>query len=174
MTAATIADSIVPGRRELLRLGAAAGALVLVLTVILAVNVSPRLDLQAGDLAPTDIRAPKALTFTNPILTSEAELAARAAVDPQYDYTTAGAIATSTQQLALFTSRVRPIDSAFDPTTTDAERQRILNEALPDLSDEGRVDLLALDAKRWTAVRTEAARILDVTERTELRDTQLA
>ncbi|HYL41008.1 MAG TPA: HDIG domain-containing protein, partial [Candidatus Binatus sp.] len=90
------------------------------------------------------------------------------------DYTTAGAIATSGQQLALFTSRVRPIDSAFDPTTTAADRQRILNEALPDLSAEARVDLLALDAPRWTAVRTEAARVLDVTERTELRDTQLA
>ncbi|HJW22268.1 MAG TPA: HDIG domain-containing protein [Candidatus Limnocylindrales bacterium] len=176
MTAAAVGipDSIVPGRRDLVRLGAAAGALVVVMTAILAASVTPRLDLQAGDLAPADIKAPRALTFTNPILTAEAQAAARAAVDPQYDYTTAGAIATSAQQLAVFTSRVRPIDTAFDATTTDAERQRILNEALPDLSAEARVDLLALDAKRWSAVRTEAARILDVTERTELRDTQLA
>jgi putative nucleotidyltransferase with HDIG domain len=175
MTAAAgVPESIVPGRRDLIRLGAAAGALVVIMTAILAVNVTPRLDLQAGDIAPTDIKVPKALSFTNPVLTQQAQQAARAAVDPQYDYTTAGAIATAAQQLALFTERVRPIDTAFDATTTDADRQRLLNEALPDLSAEARVELLALDAKRWTAVRTEATRILDLTERTELRDTQLA
>ena len=174
MIAAALSDSIVPGRRDLVRLGSATAVLVLAMTAILAVSIVPRLDVQAGDLAPTDIKAPKALTFTNPVLTAQAQQAARAAVDPQYDYTTGGAIATATQQLAAYTNRVGPIDTAFDPTTTAADRQRILNDALPDLSAEARITLLKLDAKRWLAVRTEAARILDVTERTELRDTQVA
>jgi putative nucleotidyltransferase with HDIG domain len=175
MTVAAVpADQIVPERRDLLRLVGAAGVLVLAMTAILAVNVTPRLDLQAGDLAPTDIKAPRALTFTNPILTAQAQQAARAAVDPQYDYTTARAIATSTQQLAAFTREVIPLDTAFDPNTSDSQRQQLLNDALPDLSPEARATLLSLDAKRWRAVRTEAARILDVIERTELRDNQVA
>jgi putative nucleotidyltransferase with HDIG domain len=174
MTAAGIAESIVPSRRDLLRLMAAAGALVVAMTVILAVNLAPRLDLQVGDLAPTDIKAPRAMTFTNPVLTARAQQAAREAVDPQYDFTTATAIAISTEQLAAFAQRVMPIDRAFDATTTEGERQRILNEALPDLSAEARTDLLDLTAARWRAVRTEAARILDLTERTELRDTEVA
>jgi len=174
MTAAASADSIVPGRRDLIRLGAAAGALVLAMTAILAVNLAPGLDVQVGDLAPTDIKAPRALTFTNPILTAQAQRDARAAVDPQYDFTSAGAIAISAEQLAAYTGRVIPIDSAFDETTTPEQRQQLLSEAIPDLSLESRVALLQLDARRWHAVRTEAARILDLTERTELRDTEVA
>jgi putative nucleotidyltransferase with HDIG domain len=174
MTAATAAESIVPGRRDLVRLAVMAGALVIAMTAILGVNLAPRLDLQVGELAPTDIRAPRALTFTNPILTAQAQQAARDAVDPQYDYTSAGAIAISTEQLAAFATRVLPIDTAFDSTTTPEERQAILKQALPDLGAEARTELLGLTARRWDAVRTEAARILDVTERTELRDNAVA
>jgi putative nucleotidyltransferase with HDIG domain len=167
-------EAIVPGRRDLLRLALVSGALVLAMTGILAVNLAPRLDLHAGDLAPTDIVAPRALTFTNPILTAQAQEAARKAVDPQYDFTIAGAIALSTEQLAAFASRVLPIDTAFGATTTPEERQRILNQALPDLSSQARTDLLGLSARDWQDVRTEAARILDLTERTELKDTDVA
>ena len=43
-----------------------------------------------------------------------------------------------------------------------------------DLSDQAKATLVGLDAARWAAVRTEAARVLDATERTELRDTEVA
>jgi cyclic-di-AMP phosphodiesterase PgpH len=167
-------DAILPGRRDLVRLAITAGALVIAITAILAVDLSPRLVLQVGDLAPTDIKAPRALTFTNPVLTTQAQQAARDAVQPQYDFTSERAIAISTEQLAAFGRRVLPIDTAFESSTSAQQRQTILNQALTDLSVEARTDLLSLDAKRWTAVRTEAARILDVTERTELRDTEAA
>src|SRR3974377_890463 len=111
--AVTPAESIVPNRADLRRLVGAAGALVLLMTAILAINLAPSINLAAGDLAPSDIRAPRALTFTNPVLTAQAQDAARNAVDPQYDYTTAGAIATSAQQLANYTKEVLPIDAAF-------------------------------------------------------------
>jgi cyclic-di-AMP phosphodiesterase PgpH len=174
MSAAAVVDAIIPGRRDLGRLAATAGVLVLAMTAILAVDLSPQLVLQAGDLAPTDIKAPKAITFTNPVLTAEAQQAARDQVQPQYDFTSERAIAISTEQLAAFARRVLPLDTAFDSKTSAEQRQQILNDALPDLSAEARTDLLSLDAKRWAAVRTEAARILDVTERTELRDTEAA
>jgi cyclic-di-AMP phosphodiesterase PgpH len=167
-------ETLIPTRRDLFRLTAIAGTLVLAMTAILAVDLSPRLDLQVGDLAPTDIKAPKALTFTNEVLTAEAQQEARDNVDPQYDFTSERAITISTTQLGAFGQRVAPLDTAFDAKTGPEQRQTILNEALPDLSAEARSVLLTLDAKRWEAVRTEAARVLDVTERTELRDTEAA
>ena len=89
MTAATQVpgDAIIPGRRDLVRLLVTVGALVLAMTTILSVDLSPRLVLQVGDLAPTDIKAPKAISFPNPVLTSQAQQAARDAVQPQYDFT---------------------------------------------------------------------------------------
>src|SRR5215213_5659508 len=167
-------DAVLPTRRDVIRLVAAAAALIVAMTAILAVDLSPRLDLQVGDLAPSDIRAPKALNFTNPILTDQAREAARNGVQPQYDYSADGAIATATEQLAALTRRIAPLDTAFASTTKPEQRQAILDEALPDLSASARAVLGTLDAQRWEAVRTEAARVLDVTERTELRDDKVA
>jgi putative nucleotidyltransferase with HDIG domain len=172
--AARPSDAIIPGRRDLVRLAITAGALVLAMTAILAVDLSPKLDFQVGDLAPTDIKAPKALTFTNPVLTEQAQQAARDAVEPQYDYTSVRAIAISSEQLAAFNRRVAAVDAAFNGSTTSAQRASILATAVPGLSDEAQATLSGLDAKRWQAVRNEASRVLDVTERTELRDTEVA
>jgi cyclic-di-AMP phosphodiesterase PgpH len=174
MLALRAGEAVRPSRREVIRLAAAAGALIVAMTAILAVDLTPRLNLQAGDLAPADIRAPKALTFTNPVLTAQAQQAARDAVQPQYDFTTAGAIATASEQLSAFSSRVAPLNAAFDPDTKPEQRQSLLEQSLPDLSSEARATLQTLNAARWQAVRAEAARVLDVTERTELRDNKVA
>ncbi len=158
-----------------MRLGVAAAALVIVLTSILGVDLSPKtVALQVGDLVPSDIRAPRALTFTNEVLTGQAREAARDAVPPQYDFTSERAIAIAAEQVTAFARTVAPLDTAFDPTTKAEQRQAILVSAIPSLSDEGRTALQTLDATRWAAVRTEAARILDASERTELRDTEVA
>jgi putative nucleotidyltransferase with HDIG domain len=161
-------------RREVVRLAAAAAALIFVMTTILGIDVSPRFDLKVGDLAPTDIRAPRALTGTNNVLTQAARDAARLAVQPQYDFTSDRAIAISAEQLAQFATDVGPLDSAFAPKTSAADRQALIDAFLPKLSAETRTVLQTLAPERWTAVRTEAARVLDVTERTELKDTQVA
>ena len=54
------------------------------------------------------------------------------------------------------------------------ERLGLIDSALPALSDETRATLRGLEPSRWTVVRTEARRVLDATERTELRDTAVA
>ncbi|HKB28159.1 MAG TPA: hypothetical protein VKC59_03965, partial [Candidatus Limnocylindrales bacterium] len=167
-------DAVRLSRREVMRLAAAAAALIVVMTAILGIDVSPRFDLKVGDLAPTDIRAPRALTFTNGILTQEARDAARLAVLPQYDFTSDRAIAISAEQLAQFVSEVGPLDSAFAPTASAEHRQALLDAFLPKLSAETRTVLQTLAPERWPAVRTEAARVLDVTERTELKDSEVA
>ena len=167
-------EAVRPSRREALRLVGAAAALVIAMTAILGIDVSPRFDLKVGDLAPSDIRAPRALTFTNSVLTQEARAAARLAVAPQYDFTSDRAIAISAEQLARFTAQIGPLDSAFDASTSAADRQALIDAFLPKLSAETRTVLQTLPPERWSTVRTEAARVLDVTERTELKDSEVA
>lgn len=181
MTAAALAPAPagadrrrLPDRRELIRILLAAGTLIGVMTMALGLDFSPGLDVRVGDLAPTDIRAPRALTYTNEILTEEAREEARLLVEPQYDYTSERAITIAAEQLAAFTRRVAPLDTAFAPGTSAEERQALLDLVLPGLTDDGRAALQTLPAERWAPLRTEAARVLDVTERNELRDTEVA
>jgi len=161
-------------RRELIRLAATAAALIIAMTAILGIDFTPRLDVKVGDLAPTDIRAARAATFTNNVLTQAARDAARAAVPSQYDYTSVSAIATAAQQLSRFAAEVAPLDTAFATKTKPADRQALINTFLPKLPTEAQAVIQALKPDRWNAVRTEAGRVLDVTERTELRDNQVA
>src|SRR4051794_2343350 len=144
------------------------------MTAMLGIDLSPGIDLKAGDVAPSDIRAPRALTFPNEVLTAEARDKARAAVTPQYDFTSERAIAIAGEQLAEFTKRVAPLDSAFAPETSKQDRQALLENVLPGLPDAARAVLESLPSDRWAPLRTEAARVLDIAERTELRDTEVA
>jgi hypothetical protein len=163
-----------PSRRELIRIAVAAGSLILALTLTLGIDLSPGIDLKAGDLAQSDIKAPRALTYTNDVLTAAAQDQARQAVDPQYDFTSERAITIASEQLGAFTKKIAPLDTAFAPTTTAADRQSLLDALLPTLSTDSGTVLQTMKPERWMPIRTEAARVLDVTERTELRDTEVA
>ena len=66
------------------------------------------------------------------------------------------------------------LDTAFSPETSAEDRQALLATAVPGLSEEARAILLELDPERWAPLRTEAARVLDVTERSQLKDTEQA
>jgi putative nucleotidyltransferase with HDIG domain len=163
-------------RNDAARFTIAAVVLTIALTAILGVDVLPDepLQVQAGDLAPRDIVAPRAVDFDSEVQTAEARAAARAAVAPQYDFTTDGAIATAAQQLAAFDRRVARIDTAFTAELTPEERATLLETAVPDLPDAELSTLLALTPTSWIGLRTEAARVLDATLRTELRDSEVA
>lgn len=168
-------DTVRMTRREAGRLAVAVGLLVVTLTAILGLDLTPaRPDLAVGDLVPADIRATRALSFTNEILTDEARQAARNAVPPQYDFTSERAIAIAADQVATFERIVRPVDTAFSASVTPEQRVAILGQVLPILTDDGRATLLTLEPDRWTALRAEAAGVLDAIERTELRDTEVA
>jgi len=124
-----------PDRRELGRIAAAAASLIVVMTLALGIDLTPGITLKAGDLATTDIKAPRALTYTNDVLTAAAQEQARQSVGPQYDYTTERAITISAEQLAAFTRKVAPLDTAFAPETTAANRRTLLEAILPTLSN---------------------------------------
>jgi putative nucleotidyltransferase with HDIG domain len=163
-------------RNDATRLGIATGILVLVLTAILGASTLTQetLQLQVGDLAPRDIVAQRALDFESQVRTADAREAARAADQPQYDFTTDKAIAIAAEQQLAFDNKTRPIDTAFETKLTPAERSSLLTTSVPTLSTDARNTLLGLDAARWAEVRAEAARVLDATLRTELRDTEVA
>jgi len=152
-------------------------ALLLIVAVgsILGSSLMPSpVQLEVGDLVPADIRAPRTLSFTSAIQTEQAREAARKAVEPQYDYSSERAIAIAAEQLDSFRRSISPLETAFDPRTDEETRRSLLELAIPQLSTEVRATLLALSPDRWPAVRDEAARILDVTERAELRDSVVA
>ncbi|MEO8571173.1 MAG: HDIG domain-containing metalloprotein, partial [Chloroflexota bacterium] len=162
-------------RRDLPRLGFAAGILVLALTAILGADILPQQPLGAtvGQLASRDIVAPRADDFDSTIQTDAARAAASAAVPPQYTFTSENAIAIAAAQQLAFETRVSRIDTTFSTTLTAEGRKSLLQIAIPDLNASAGTTLVGLDAARWAAVRTEAARILDATLRTELRDTEV-
>ena len=163
-------------RGDAVRLTVAAGSLIVALTLILAADILPSRSVQysVGDVAAEDIISPKAVSLESNTLTDQARKAARAAVPFQYDYTSEKAIAIAAEQAQAFSERVRRVDTAFATEMKPAERASLLEVAIPGLSDRAQTTLLGLDAGRWAAVRAEAARILDATERTELRDTEVA
>ncbi len=163
-------------RGDASRLAIATLILTLALTAILGVDILPDEPLQvsAGELAPRDITAPRAIDFVSVVRTTQARAAARAAVEPQYDFTSENAIAIAEEQQLAFERRVDRIDTTFAADLAPEERSSLLETAVPDLSEVARATLVGLDAARWAAVRTEAARVLDATLRTELRDTAVA
>ncbi len=69
--------------------------------------------LKVGDLAPTDIAAPKAISFESDVQTAAARQAARDAVEPQYDFTSEKAIAIAAEQALAFERKVSRVDSIF-------------------------------------------------------------
>lgn len=163
-------------RNDATRLVIAAGILVLALTAILGIDILPKdsLSVRVGDLAPRDIVAPRAIDFESTVQTEAARAAARAAVLPQYDFTTDKAIAIAAQGARDLEARVARIDAAFHSSLPEDSRKLLLQTAVPDLSKAAQATLEALTPSRWDAVRAEAARVLDGTLRTELRDTDVA
>jgi putative nucleotidyltransferase with HDIG domain len=161
-------------RRDAVRLVVAAALLITGLTAVLAIDDLPTaVDLQVGDLAPSDVLAPRTILFTSEIETEAARQAARDAIPPQYDYRAETAATLTSRQLGVLAETLAPVDAAFDPAVTPEERAAILAEEPPGLSPEARATLQGLAPERWALVGAEAARVLGLVQRAELRDADL-
>ena len=162
-------------RRDAGRLIAASVVLIAAMSVILGLDFLPAQPrLEAGKPAPVLVTAPRADGYTSEVLTERERDAASAAVEPKYDFTSAAAAAVAAEQLRELDTKVAPIEAAFADGVTPEDRDRILQTTLPQLASEDRATLTALTPERWTALRTEAARVLETIERSELRDSQVA
>jgi membrane-associated HD superfamily phosphohydrolase len=124
-------------RGDASRLAIATLVLTVAMTAILGIDILPDepLLVSAGELAPRDIAAPRAIDFVSVVRTTEARAAARAAVEPQYDYTSENAIAIAEEQQLAFERRVARIDTTFAADLTADERSSLLETAVGNLSD---------------------------------------
>ncbi len=176
MLAQTLQASSRFTRRDGVRFGVATTVLVAVLSLLFAVDIVPEpVSVRVGAVAPTDIVAPRALTYTSQVQTEAARQAAREAVPPQYDYTPENAAAVAAERAAEYARRIAPIEAAFVAPLSPEERDQILAGVLAEeLSEAARLTLQKLTPERWAAVRDEAGRVLDSVERSELRDTEVA
>jgi len=163
-------------RQDVPRVLIAAGIFILALTVILGADILPEapLDATVGQLATRDIVAPRAADFVSKVQTDAARLAAMNDVPPQYTFTSENAIPIAAAQQVAFLARVSPIDTTFSADLSDEGRASLLKTAVPGLTPSARDTLIGLDTARWADVRTESARILDATLRTQLRDSEVA
>jgi putative nucleotidyltransferase with HDIG domain len=176
MIATPVATGMPFGRRDVVRMGWGILLLVVAMTPILAADILPeeRVTYDVGDIAAADIRASRAVDFISDSETAAARQAARDAVPSQYTYRTENAILVAAAQVEAFDDDVAPVDAAFEPDKTAEQRQALLSDALPRLPADAHATLEALTPERWQAVRAEAEQVLDATERTELRDSEVA
>jgi putative nucleotidyltransferase with HDIG domain len=151
------------------------GLLILVaLGAILAVDAlpSPATGIANG-VATVDIRAPRALTYTSTVATEQRRQQIRQQIGPQYDYDSDRAQGITAQQLDAFDATVAPVDAAYAAVLDDVSREAALRGAIPSLSTRGQDTLSGLNQIQWTALRGEMTRVLESTERLEVRDTLL-
>ena len=160
-------------RQDFRRAVISAAILVVALTAIFALDLFPqRLVIEVGDVASADIVAPRAGSYISAIKTNAARDDASKRVEPVYDYGDEKADRIATAQGVAFQRLVAPIDDAFRAGVTPEDRTKLLGD-VGGLTDGARVALLRLDADRWKAIEDEATRVLDLTERKELRDTNV-
>ena len=126
-----------------------------------------------GDLATADILAPRALTYESTEKTRIAREEARQQVPPQYDYSPERGQLTARQQVDALDELVTPVDAAFAAILTPEARQQALRSAIPALSRPATDTLAGLEAIQWVPLRAEMVRVLETTQRQEVRDTLL-
>ena len=162
-------------RRDAARFAAAMAILVAILTAILAIDIIPtRADVEVGSVATRDIIAPRAIDFESETLTEQRRDEARQNVGLQYDYTPERGQTVALEQLGALRRALIPLNVAFADTTPPADRNAVLEDALPGLSDEARQTLGTLDPIRWPLIRTETERLLEVVQRPEIREPNVA
>ena len=158
-------------RSDLRRLIVGAVLLVTAMTAIFALDLVPEpLVIEAGDVAPANIVAPRTETYISEVRTAAEREAAVKDVKDVYDYGSQKALLIANERALQLTNKVANVDNAFKPETTEAERAALLAEAIPSLSPAARTTLKGLTAERWAAVKAEASSVLDRIERGELKD----
>ena len=164
-------------RRDGVRLVAIGLLIMFALGAILAVDALPGPFPAAGPIADgvatADIRAPRALTYTSDEATAQRRDEVRQQVAPQYDYTPERGQLTAEQQLQALDTTLAPVDAAFAAILTEEARQVALRAAIQHLTTSARDTLAAVTQVEWTALRGEMQRVLESTQRQEVRDTLL-
>ncbi|HHH41863.1 MAG TPA: HDIG domain-containing protein [Chloroflexi bacterium] len=164
-----------PGKRRerwrRLRLLALGLAFSLAMAAILIVPLLPsnRVTLEVGDVAPTDIRAPRRVTYISKIETAQEEERAASAVQPIYgppETRIARQQVARAYQVLDFLTSVR----ADSYATAYQKRQAIAAIVDLELPPEVVSALLALSDASWKRVRQETINVLDQMMRRPIRE----
>ena len=134
---------------------------------------STRVVLEAGEVAPYDIRAPRRVTFESEILGAEARQQAAAAVEPIYtppDPSLARQQLDRARQVLDYLGSVRA-----DPLAFPAQKRGwiLAVEELSDLPTETLNAILSLPDESWDRVVLETLAVVDQAMRREIRDGRL-
>jgi putative nucleotidyltransferase with HDIG domain len=140
--------------------------------------LSPRPVLEAGDIAPRDIRAPRRITYESAIRTAQERQRAEVEVEPVYTAADASlARELAREQLARARQVFPYLDSIrADPFATPAQRRAWLL-AVPELSELSPADadlILDLSEESWSRVQLETLDVLDAMMRRGVREDAVA
>lgn len=125
--------------------------------------------LEAGEVAPQDIVAPRAITYTSEILTEQQKNAAARSVSPIYSSPDTGIARRQLERLRATLSYITNVRS----DSFASEEQKITDvAALEDihLDQEIAQRILALTDARWQAVQQEAIVVLEQVMRNNIRE----
>ncbi|MGE5251642.1 MAG: hypothetical protein ACM3QS_15680, partial [Bacteroidota bacterium] len=127
---------------------------------------------EAGDVAPRDLQAPRDVEYVSEVRTEEARQAAERAVDPVYGPADAN---IARQQIERLRNSLQYITFVRDdPNSTPEQKQSDL-AALSDLKlqPDTMTQILALPSTRWDAIQQEALSVLEQIMRDPVRPDNL-
>ncbi len=133
---------------------------------------APAPPLQAGDVAPRDMQAPRTMEYVSQVRTEEARAAAEKAVLPVYTPPDPAVARKQIDQLNAVFGVINAVRA--DPTTTPAEKQATLSLRTDlGLSSDSIAQVVNLPDDRWLLVQQEALRVLEQVMRTPVRPDNL-
>lgn len=150
-----------PTTRRTLRIFLFCVSLIVALTFILSFQFLPsRINLQVGDVSPTDIRAPSRITYQSEIKTEEEKLRAEAAVEEIYDPADAS---IAREQINRVRRVFDYVDAVRHDVYADADTKAELIQAIPgvELPPTAVHDTINLDEESWNQVVSESLYVLD-------------
>lgn len=137
--------------------------------LILPLSLRPAVPpLQAGDVAPRDMQAPRSFEFVSEVRTEAARQAAEKAVQPVY---TAPDPAIARQQINQLRSVFVTISVIRSDLTSTAEvkRSQVIAVARAPLTSDDAQAILTMSDTRWAALQQESVRVLEQVMRTSVR-----
>jgi hypothetical protein len=141
--------------------------------LILPLLTAGRIDLNAGEVASEDIRAPRSLTYDSDMLTNQARDDAEQNVSTQYDPLdprVARQQIARVRQVANFVRAVR----ADSLSSTDQRRAALNAIDGVTLTPDTIAQILSLSAEAWQRTADEVIAVVDLAMRSEIRDMNVA
>jgi putative nucleotidyltransferase with HDIG domain len=124
--------------------------------------------LQAGDVAPSNIQAPRNLEYVSEVRTADARDRAEKSVQPVY---TAPDQTIARQQISSLRSVFATISAIRSDTTstTESKTAQIVAVSRASLKSEDAQTVLGMSDSRWSTIQQESLRVLEQVMRTSVR-----